>query len=72
MRFTLKPGGKRIVPLVISWDLPVVEFGLGRRWSRRYADFYGTHGWAIARDGLLNASGWSEAIDSWQAPFVDD
>ena len=56
-------------------DLPVVEFGSGRKWHRRYTDFYGTTGttaWAIARDALANASSWSAAIDAWQAPYVND
>jgi non-lysosomal glucosylceramidase len=61
--------------MVIAWDLPVVEFGSGRKWNRRYTDFYGATGasaWAIARDGLANAASWSAAIDSWQAPYVND
>jgi len=75
VRFTLKPGETKIVPMVIAWDFPVVEFGEGRRWDRKYTDFYGTGGnvaWAIARDGLRNANDWSRAIDEWQAPFVND
>jgi non-lysosomal glucosylceramidase len=75
VRFTLKPGETRVVPMVIAWDLPIMEFGEGRRWYRRYTDFYGTTGtnaWSIARDGLLNSSAWSDAIDSWQAPYVSD
>jgi non-lysosomal glucosylceramidase len=75
VRFTLQPGEKRTVPMVIAWDFPVVQFGQGRKWNRRYTDFYGTGGtnsWAIARDGLLHAAEWSEAIDAWQAPYSND
>jgi len=75
VRFTLEPGETRIIPMVIAWDLPVVEFGSGRKWHRRYTDFYGTTGtaaWAIARDALANASSWSAAIDAWQAPYIND
>jgi non-lysosomal glucosylceramidase len=75
VRFTLEPGEKRVVPMVISWDLPIVEFGAGRKWNRRYTDFFGTSGknaWAIAADGLKNASAWSDAIDSWQSKYVND
>jgi non-lysosomal glucosylceramidase len=75
IRFTLKPGESKTVPMVVSWDFPVVQFGEGRRWNRLYTDFYGTSGtnaWKIAQDGLLNAEPWSEAIDKWQAPYVED
>jgi non-lysosomal glucosylceramidase len=75
VRFTLKPGERRTVPMVIAWDLPIVEFGSGRKWYRRYTDFYGTTGtkaWDIARDGLLKSTEWSDAIDAWQAPYVND
>ncbi len=75
VRFTLQPGEKKIIPMAIAWDFPVVEFGLGRKWNRRYTDFYGADGnnsWAIARDGLLHAAGWSDAIDAWQKPYVNE
>lgn len=75
LRFTLQPGETKVIPMVISWDLPVVQFGQGRKWYRRYTDFYGTTGtnaWKIARDGLLRATEWSEAIDRWQAPYIND
>jgi non-lysosomal glucosylceramidase len=75
VRFTLDPGQKRVIPVVIAWDLPLVEFGAGRKWLRRYTDFYGASGenaWAIVRDGLLNADAWSDAIDAWQAKYIND
>ncbi len=75
VRFTLQPGEKKVIPMVIAWDFPVVQFGEGREWNRRYTDFYGATGnnaWAIARDGLQNATGWSDAIDAWQSPYVND
>lgn len=75
VRFTLEPGEEKIVPMVISWDFPIVEFGQGRKWNRRYTDFYGTSGnnaWAIACDGLLNAASWSNAVETWQAPYISD
>lgn len=75
LRFTLKPGETKVVPMVLSWDFPLMQFGEGRKWDRRYTDFYGTSGknaWKIAHDGLLHASEWSDAIDHWQAPYIND
>ena len=75
VRFTLKPGETRSIPMAISWDFPVVEFGAGRQWTRRYTDFYGADGknaFAIARDAIVHSDEWSAAIDAWQAPYIRD
>jgi non-lysosomal glucosylceramidase len=75
VRFTLKPGEKRVVPMTIVWDMPVVEFGSGRKWYKHYTDFYGstgTNAWKIAKDALENAAKWSDEIDAWQAKYVSD
>ncbi len=75
VRFTLQPGETRLIPMAISWDFPVVEFGSGRQWNRRYTDFFGasgTNAFAISVDALRHASAWSSAIDAWQAPYIQD
>jgi non-lysosomal glucosylceramidase len=75
VRFTLQPGEKRTIPMTIAWDMPIVQFGAGRKWHKHYTDFYGTTGtnaWKIAKDGLQNSVKWSDEIDAWQAPYVND
>jgi non-lysosomal glucosylceramidase len=75
VEFTLAPGEKKKIPMVLAWDFPIVEFGNGRKWLRRYTDFFGasgTNAWQIARTGLLQEDGWSRAIDAWQAPYVNN
>lgn len=72
---TLKPGETRVIPIVLSWDLPIMEFGQGTKWYKRYTAFFGKSGqnaWAIARTGLLEDKNWSEALDKWQAPYIQD
>src|SRR5260370_4309998 len=62
-------------PRLSGWDFPVVKLGRGGKCRRRYTDFYGASGrssWAIARDGLLHGSEWSNSIDAWQKPYVQD
>ncbi|PYU08503.1 MAG: glucosylceramidase [Acidobacteria bacterium] len=73
--FTLEPGEKLSVPMALSWDLPIIEYGHGRRWLRAYTDFFGasgTNAWKIAREALLHGEEWSATIDAWQKPIVED
>ena len=75
VRFTLAPHEKRLIPMALSWDLPVVQFGGGRKWNRHYTQFFGTegtHAWEIARTALLHHEEWSQAIDAWQKPIIND
>ena len=45
----LAPGERRSVRFALAWDLPVVEFGAGRRWWKRYTRTWGRSGDARAR-----------------------
>jgi non-lysosomal glucosylceramidase len=75
VRFILAPHEKRVVPMALSWDLPVVQFGGGRKWNRHYTHFFGaegTHAFEIARAALEHQQEWSQAIDAWQKPIVTD
>ena len=75
VRFTLAPHEKRLVPMALSWDLPIVQFAGGRQWNRHYTRFFGnegTHAWEIARTALEHQEEWSNAIDAWQKPIVTD
>ena len=75
IRFTLAPGEKRMVPMALAWDLPIVQFGSGRKWVRHYTKFFdqsGTNAWAIARTALEHGQEWSDQIDAWQKPYLED
>jgi non-lysosomal glucosylceramidase len=75
VRFTLGPHEKRLVPMSLGWDLPVIQFGGGRKWERHYTRFVGTegtHAWEFAKLGLEHQEEWSKAIDAWQKPIVTD
>ncbi len=71
----LAPGETRQVSFVLAWDLPVVEFGSGTCWYKRYTRFFGRSGdnaWAIGAEALAKRTDWSSAIDAWQAPILAD
>jgi non-lysosomal glucosylceramidase len=71
----LAPGETKHVSFVLAWDLPIVEFGAGTRWHKRYTRFFGRSGanaWAIGAEALARRSEWSAAIDAWQAPILAD
>jgi len=71
----LAPGETKGVSFVLAWDMPVVEFGSGTRWYKRYTRFFdrsGANAWAIGAEALACRSEWSTAIDAWQAPILAD
>jgi non-lysosomal glucosylceramidase len=71
----LAPGERRSVRFALAWDLPMVEFGAGRRWWKRYTRTWGTTGtraWDLVRHALEEAPVWRAAIEAWQRPILDD
>ncbi|TAK02699.1 MAG: glucosylceramidase [Chloroflexota bacterium] len=74
-RVSLAPGETRTLRFAIAWDIPIAEFGSGRRWLRRYTREQGTSGdgaWRIGELALDHLDAWRTAIEAWQAPFLDD
>jgi non-lysosomal glucosylceramidase len=72
---TLAAGERRSVRFAIAWDLPMVEFGAGRRWWKRYTRTWGRTGdraFDLARHALDRADAWRAAIEAWQAPILAD
>lgn len=75
VRFRLGPNEKKLVPMALAWDFPIAQFGGGRQWIRHYTRFFdesGTNAWKIARAALENGERWSEQIDAWQRPYIED
>jgi non-lysosomal glucosylceramidase len=72
---SLAPGERRSVRFALTWDLPTVEFGEGRRWWKRYTRDWGRTGsraWDLACHALDQAPAWRHAIEAWQAPVLSD
>jgi non-lysosomal glucosylceramidase len=71
----LAPGESTLVPFIIAWDIPAVEFGAGTRWHKRYTKFFGTSGrnaWEIAAEAVRCREAWFAEIEAWQAPILAD
>jgi non-lysosomal glucosylceramidase len=70
----LEPGVTRQIRFAITWDLPLVEFGAGRRWRKRYTRFWGAAGDRsvdLAAHALRSADRWRTSIEEWQRPVVE-
>ena len=66
---TLKPGEEREMVFALSWDFPVVTFGGGRSYFRRYTKFFGTEGESagnIVDHAFNNHAKWFSRIRKWQ------
>ncbi len=71
----LGPGERRSVRFALAWDLPIVEFGAGRRWWKRYTRTWGRSGLGavdLVRHALAETPAWRAAIEAWQRPILED
>ncbi|MGZ8515386.1 MAG: GH116 family glycosyl-hydrolase, partial [Candidatus Limnocylindrales bacterium] len=71
----LGPGERRSLLFALAWDLPIVEFGAGRRWWKRYTRSWGRGGeraFDLASHALERTPVWRRAIEAWQRPVLED
>ena len=70
------PAGKTInIPFVIAWDIPLVTFGSGRQWYRRYTKFFGRDGKnieKIAKEAFEKYPEWEEAVQGFRKPILEN
>jgi non-lysosomal glucosylceramidase len=62
------------VTFALSWDIPIMAFGSGRKWYRRYTRFFDTSGdnaASIAELALDHWREWERKITGWQQPVID-
>ena len=67
-RVSLEPGEAKEIKAVLVWDLPVLTFGQGRSWFRRYTDDWGRDGRnsrSLAEFALRSVGDWEERIAAW-------
>jgi non-lysosomal glucosylceramidase len=71
---TLAPGEEMMVPFVLAWDFPFIEFAAGTRWLRRYTEYFRTgpgNALDIAREGIVHWADWLKAVEGWTSPIID-
>lgn len=67
-RQTLAPGESCQVTFALTWDLPIITFGQGRKWYRAYTDKWGrtgTNASALCRHALNHFQQWQSDIARW-------
>ena len=72
-KVTLSPNQAVKIPIVLSWDIPIVQ--LGNKWYRRYTRYFGRSGLnssKIAEEALNNYEAWESSINSWQNEIINN
>lgn len=71
---TLQPGEEKILPFVLVWDFPQVEFGSGTRWWKRYTEYFPSrkmNSLAIVSEALKNYQKWLQKVNGWTKPIEE-
>jgi non-lysosomal glucosylceramidase len=70
----LEPKESAEITFALSWDIPIIQFGNGRRWYKYYTRFFGANGrYAIplVTEALDNWRIWMDKIEEWQRPVLE-
>lgn len=81
VRTLLPPGANVVIPIVLSWDFPIVEFrsnlvgGQVTQWWKKYCEYFDTlsdNSFDVAVEALHNYQNWENQVDAWMSPFIHD
>ena len=67
------PKDHKTITFVLAWDFPIVEFGLGVKWYKKYTNLFGKDGrnlTRIARKAFNNRERWHAEIKKWHHQFL--
>ncbi len=71
----LQPGETKEIPFVLSWYFPMVTFGKGTTWLRRFTEYFPQsepdQAAEIAREALESYGQWLVEVDRWTRPIID-
>lgn len=73
----LGPGEEKVVPFVLSWYFPTVQFANGPLWKRRFTEYFpiaqtGTESFDVAKEALINYDKWLGEVNNWVDPIVNN
>lgn len=66
----LKPNECKKIKFILSWDIPIVETGSGRKWYKKYTEYFNTTGnnaVEIAQYAFNHYNDYLSQIDSWHS-----